>query len=195
MYTGVILSGTPGAGKSILVEKLAELYSWKKLSLGDYWKEAWKKAHPQGTMDFAVYWRQSSREENIQVNREARKAFEQGNIVCDSRYSAAYCQDLLPLLVYIDAPVRVRAGRLLGNPLYRGQSMDDIAVTLKLRENDEVLRGKEFFGKSYDYRDSKWYDLILDSSILTIEQELQNIQEQLEKVRVLPRACRNLPLA
>src|SRR3989338_5132593 len=175
-YNGVILSGTPGAGKSALAQRLIETYNWEKLSLGDYWKDTYRKAYPQCDVDFATFWRSTSREENLRINREARTILERGGIVCDSCYTAAYCQDLPLLLVYVDARVETRAWRLTGKPLYARMNVTRIAATLTECENDEVTRGKEFFGEAYDYREKELYELVLDSGKLTIEQELQIIR-------------------
>jgi cytidylate kinase len=193
-YQGVILSGIPGAGKSTLAQEIAKKRNWRQFSLGDYWKERWKRAHPRGTVDFASYWRASSRKENLKINREARQVFEQGGVVCDSRYSAAYCQDLPLLLVYLDAPPLVRAQRLQGSALYRDMTVIDITRVLNDREMDEVARGKEFFGKDYDYRNSQWYDLYIDSEQNSLEQELRIIQESLLLRKQRARQSHNVPL-
>ena|SRR3989344_3810158 len=193
-YNGVILSGTPGAGKSVLAQKLIEAYNWEKLSLGDYWKKAYQIAHPTKDIDFASFWRSTSREENQRINREAREALKIRSIVCDSRYTAAYCQDLPLLLVYLNAPIETRAYRLLGSNLYAGMDVSQVAAKLVEREDDEVRRGKEFFGEPYDYRNATWYDLILNSNTHSIEDEFKIIQERLSSTLFLPRLMENVHL-
>ena len=180
-YQGVILSGTPGSGKSTLLRAIAERQTWPIFSIGDFWKERWRAAHPQADIDFATYWKNTSYKENLRVNLEARKIYEKGNIVSDSRYSAAYCQDLPLLLVFVNASIEVRARRAIGNVLYQGKNNLAIIETLVQREIDEVTRGKELFGRDYDFRDEGWYDAILNTSRMTIGDELAHLIKSLQE--------------
>lgn len=172
-YQSIVFSGLPGAGKSTLVAKLQEIYSWRLLSIGDIFRRRWIEKYPDRKISFEDYWRQVADEEIVKLNVEARDAFSKKNIIGDSRYTI-YLRDLPIFLVFMSADIDVRATRAFGLEKYGGKSIEEIKSILARRESDEMAVAKKLFG--YDYRESHYYDLVINSGRLTVEEEIAVIQ-------------------
>lgn len=160
-YNGIILSGLPKAGKSTLVEGLTKKYNWIAVSIGGMWRAKHKELYPHNEKIFEDWWRTTTKEENLEINRQARKIAEQGHVILDSRYSAFYCQDLPLLRVFLSAPLRVRAGRIAAE---NGLSVEQMEGILEQRDKDELSMGMQLYGKDFDYRSPLYYHLFLDTS-------------------------------
>ncbi len=188
-YRGVIMSGLPCSGKSVLCKKLSDEYGWKIFSFGQMWRDKWRIAYPDGHISFEEYWRNTSLEENKQVNVEGRELFRKENFTIDSRYSAFYCKDLPYLRVFLYAPLEIRAsrckeredGRVADGLAPKARGVEELRVVLQAREEDELQTGIKIFGE--DYRERKHYDVMLDTSGLTIAQEFNCLRGVLETTR------------
>ncbi|MCU0653329.1 MAG: AAA family ATPase [Candidatus Pacebacteria bacterium] len=172
-YQSIIFSGLPGAGKSTLVAKIAEIYKMPIFSVGELWRAKWRKLHPGGEVSFEEYWRTTSTEENLQVNIDYREDALKRNFIGDSRY-AIYMRDLPVLLVFLSAELEVRARRGFGLEKYKGKSVDEIKKILCQREVDEVSFSKRLY--NYDYRDSAYYHISLNTGMLSQEEEITIIK-------------------
>ncbi|MBI2005500.1 MAG: hypothetical protein HYS80_01935 [Candidatus Aenigmarchaeota archaeon] len=170
-YKSIVLSGLPVSGKSTLASRLSETYTWPVHSIGQLFRSKWKELYPDGKVSFEEYWRNTTLEENLVVNRRMRGLVEKGNIIGDTRYSI-YCTDLPALLVFVTAALDVRARRGLNTDRYRDKPLEEVRQILLEREGDEVRMGQKLFGTEYDYRDSQHYHLTLNSGLLTVEQEI-----------------------
>ncbi len=176
-YTSIILSGLPASGKTTLAKKLSSHYHWRIHSLGQLWRNQWKEKYPQEEIPFEDYWRQTSLADNREINRKAKEIFKRGEVIGDSRY-AIYCKDLPSLLIFVTAPLEIRASRSIEK--YPGKSPFDREKILKERERDEVERGRQIFGEDYDYREHHHYHLTLNSGVLTVEQEFTLVRSLME---------------
>jgi len=103
---------------------------------------------------------------------------EKRELIVDSRYSAFYCKDLPYLRVFLDAKLDVRVERAMKREGGNTKDADKLKEILMNRERDEYQVGMNLFGE--DYRDSKHYHIMIDSSDLTIEQEFNCIRARLE---------------
>jgi cytidylate kinase len=175
-YNSVIFSGLPGSGKSTLCSRLSKEKGWPIYSIGDLWRKEWQRLYPKGEKSFIDYWASTSREENLRMNVVAREIFVKGDVIGDSRYSI-YCKDTDCLLVFITTELNIRAERAKSTGKYQSKSLEDIKGILLQREEDEVRTGRDLFGKDYDYRDKNNYHLVLNSGILTIEEEFKIIAD------------------
>ena len=171
-YNSIMLSGLPVSGKSTLAKKLSEIYTWPIHSIGQLWREEWKRLYPNAEVSFEEYWRNTSLKDNKEINVKAKKVFEKGHVIGDTRYSV-YCKDLPSLLVFVTADLDVRAERGLNTDRYKGKTTDEVRRTLITREQDELTMGYYIFG--IDYRSPEHYDIVINSGKLTVEQEVSII--------------------
>src|SRR3972149_9581302 len=179
---GIIISGLPCSGKSVLCEKLNIEYGWPVHSIGQMWREKWKLEYPNGEIAFPDWWRKTSDQDNILVNEEMMSEMKRKSLIVDSRYTPFYCLDLPYLRVFLDADLETRARRVLdrhNQNLEKGiereqRTLEQVREILKTRGEDEYQRGFVLFKE--DYRNPAFYQLKIDSSNMSISQELESIK-------------------
>jgi cytidylate kinase len=176
-YQSIVFSGLPGAGKSTLVAKLKEIYKWPMLSVGDLWRARWANLCPDEEISFEEYWRTTSSEDNRQVNVDFREQATKNHLIGDCRYTI-YLKDLPVFLVFLTADLNIRAKRGVGLAKYNGNGEKEIKEILYRREADEVAASKRLFG--YDYRDPANYHLVLNTAMLSQEEEIAVIKSLLK---------------
>ncbi len=178
LYKSVILSGTPASGKSALAKRIAQEYGLELHSIGKLWRQRWAKLYPDRDISFEDFWKGSSREDNMEIDRLAGELIGKGGIIVDSRYAAIYSDDKC-LKIFLDADLKLRAERVSGRQEYSGKTMEEIEGILERREEDECRMGKDLFGK--DYRDSLIYHIVLNTGLLSMDQEFEMVSGVLEK--------------
>ena len=177
-YNSLIFSGFPGSGKSTLAKELADVYKCEVYSMGKLWREEHKRLYPNQEISFEEYWKNTTTEDNLNADKKAREIFEQGHVIGDLRYSIL-CRGLPTLRVFVTADLETRAKRAFDAGNYGGKSFDEIIKILMWREKDELKKGKELYGEGYDFRDPNNYHLILNSGVLTIDQEKDIVHKAL----------------
>lgn len=178
-FNSIIISGLPGSGKTTLAEKLSEHYNWQIYSIGQLWRDKWTKLYPNKEVSFSDFWRSTTLEENREINIKARDIFKNGNIIADIRY-AIYARDLPALFLFVTSPLEVRAKRALNSGKYEEYSLEKIKDILIKREKDELITGRQLIDGDYDYRDPSSYHLIINSGMLSIEEEFYLIRNLLQ---------------
>ena len=103
----------------------------------------------------------------------SRKWLFKGDIIGDSRY-AIYLRNLPVLLVFLSAGLETRASRALGLEKYKEKSVEEIKQILQQREVDEIAAGRRLYG--YDYRDSSYYHISMNTGMLTQAEEIAIIR-------------------
>ena len=185
-YTSIAISGLPGAGKSTLVKKLSDFLSWKTDSIGEMFRkkhEVWAIGRPEIT--FENYWANHVTDKEIfQINEEARKSLIKGRLILDSRYAPVNAKGLEnTFLLFLTCPVEIRAERHKNKKQYLGKNEDEIIEHLNMREQEELRRGQELYGKvfggTFDYRNEKLYNLTIDTSKLFPNQEAELILKEM----------------
>ena len=190
MKNSIAIAGLPGSGKSTLCNRLTSDLGWRIHTIGYLFRERyneWKIKENKQNISFEDYWANVVTDDGIyEVNRIARNMLEQGNIILDSRYAAVNAFGLPScLLVLVKAPLDIRAERNKNNPRYNGKSLEETKKILEDREKEEVRRGYELYSYiingNYDYRNENLYHLVLDTSKLTVEEELDLVKEYLQR--------------
>jgi cytidylate kinase len=181
---GIVVSGDPGSGKTTFVELLSAEYGKEVYSVGKYWREKYEKEHPSGDITFDEYWRSRPYRDQLEANTSLRHYAQDLGYIVDTRYASIFDKDRC-LIIYLRAPLEVRAVRLATRAEYSGRTIKEIEAILAARQEDEVAIGKKLFG--IDYRDRNFYDLILDSSLLTPDEELAAAKARMRKLMNLAR--------
>jgi len=187
-YTSIALAGYPKAGTSTLKDVLR-----KRLDLNSYYTggevrrkySEWKKQDPKRkVVTFAEYYGSHFTDTDFrEINDKAREFLSQGGYVVDSRFAALNCRGLQnTLLVFITAPLEIRAQRAFDNNLYGpDHTLKMIKFDLEDREAKEVARGEAIY--RFDWTDENHYRsaLILDSSKLTVGEEVEKVIRMMQK--------------
>lgn len=176
-YKSIVLSGLPLAGKSVLARALSEKYGMGVYSVGDIWKRKWKERHPDDKMAFEAFWQGTSEEENAAEDKKARETFERGGVVGDARYCAIFGGDV-GLRVFITAEIDIRLERAFSVERYKGMDPQEMRDTLRIREADESVLGLRLYSK--DFREPGHYHIVLNSGMLSLEEEVAAIDSLFE---------------
>lgn len=174
-YNGVIISGYPLCGKSTLARELGKTLNWRVHSVGDIFKNEWKRFHQKNNISFEDYWKSVSIEDNRKVDKETRKKFEEKNLVGDFRYAVS-CKGLNIFTVFVTANSDVQIERAIKSGRYDGKSIDEIKKILNERIEYETQVGKQLYGKDYDFKDPKNYNLIINLGELNNEKAVNLIK-------------------
>src|SRR3989344_4926248 len=99
------------------------------------------------------------------------------------KFDKYWANSSITLKVFLTAPLTVRALRAFSNKTkveFRDMNLPDIETLLQKREQDEIVMGQKLYGLNYDYRSPEHYDLTLDSGLMNVEQEYNEILKELE---------------
>ena len=107
-FNGIALAGVPGAGKSALAKKLAQIFNWQIISVGDLWRQRLHKSGNDKLMGFEEYWRQVPKDDNLAMDLQIEKIFAQGSVIGECRF-AKHLQKYPLLLVFVTADIDTRA--------------------------------------------------------------------------------------
>lgn len=181
---GIVVSGDPRAGKTTLVGLLSAEYGKEVYSVDRYWRERYKKEHPDGDIIFEEYLRSRPDREQREANINLKHYAHDLGYIIDTEYASMFDMNRC-LVIYLRAPLEVRAERVANRPEYLGKTTNEIKAILTRRQVDEVAVGIKLFG--VDYRSRNLYHLILDSSLLTPEEELVAAKAKMHKLMELAR--------
>ncbi len=191
-YNSIAISGLPRAGKTTLIKKLVKELNWEVLHIGGIFRkkyEDWKSKNPDKNVSFEEFYADRNLltyEDVAEANELAKKRLRKGKVILDSRFSSINCHGVESVLkVFVTAPIKVRAERAKEDGTYSG-TINEIISIIKKRERDEAKLGNDLYGhlfpEGFDYKDKKHYDLILDSSKLTIKEEINLITKKLNEI-------------
>jgi len=178
MFFILTISGLHGTGKSTIGKLISQKLGIKYYSTGQAFRDLAKEMNLT-LEDFS---------EHVEKNPEIDKKLDDkineiaqiGNVIIDSQLSAYFLKSVADLKILLTCPLNIRIQRMIerDHTLY-----DEKLKETLMREESELERFKELY--KIDLNDSKKnseiYDLIIDTSNLTIEEIVDKILTKLKK--------------
>jgi len=172
MFESICVTGTPFSGKSTLGKLIAEHFNWKYFSVSDMWKEKWVKKYPKGDMSFENFMLEVSDDDHREIDKRAGDLIKNGHIVGDMTFGFLY-RDPQVLIVFTQCDIDTRTKRALELNKYPGRDFVQVKEILEQHERDEADRCQALYGT--DFRDSKNYDLLFDTTNSPPDEALEKI--------------------
>jgi cytidylate kinase len=171
----VTISGRPGSGKSVVATRVAEVLNLDHVSAGDFMREM---AAERGVsiLEFSRSAEDRAWVDNEIDSRTERLAAAGSDFVMDARLGWHFAPRSLK--VFLDVRPEVAAQRIFD--ARRGSEHENVGLAetkraIDLRTESERRRYLTYYG--LDYTDHSHYDLVIDTSELTIGEVVDLILE------------------
>lgn len=168
----ITISGIAGSGKSTMAKLLAEKLNYKHYSVGDFMREMAKERN------LTLLELSKKAETDKTIDKELdKKQIELGkkedNFVIDSRLGFHFIPNSKKIFLEVD--LNEAAKRIFREKRQHEQYKDiqESIEKIKTRIKSEDKRYREYY--NMDYHDKKNYDLVIDTTNITVEQVLNKI--------------------
>lgn len=168
----ITISGKAGSGKSTIAGGLAKKLELKHYSIGDLMRQLAREKR----MSLNELSKLAEKDESIdlELDKKQIELRDQDNFVIDGRLTAHFLP-YADLKVFLDCDDKVRAERILKDNRSDEKSKDIKGLIKKIRqrEHSERKRYKKLY--NIDYHDEKLYDLVIDTTKLSIMEVVEKI--------------------
>ena len=176
----ITLSGTPGAGKTVVAKDLAKRLKLKHYSIGDFMREIAKKKG----MTLIELTRLANKSDDIdnELDNAQIDLKNKDDFVIDSRIGFHFIPNSIK--IFLDADFDVRVNRIIGAKR-KDEGYFDIEQAkkeIKERAESEQLRYKRIY--DLDYLDKKNYDYVLDTTIIPAKEVTDKIINFIKKKKL-----------
>ena len=162
----ISISGYGGTGKSTIAKKLANKLGYKHYSAGDLQREL-AKERGLTIAEWGAKEQEDPKYDNMVDERTAELGKREDNFVIDNWLAPHFIPHAIK--IFLDGELEVRAKRITIKR--EAESYEDIKTAIKTTKNREAVNKKrwlEFY--NYDYTDKNNYDLIIDTTELSIDE-------------------------
>ena len=166
----VVVSGPPGGGKTTYARRLAEELGLRYFTTGSIFRRV---ARERG-LSLVELSRLAERDPSLdfEIDRRAIEEAYRGWVVVDSHLAGWTLAAEADVLIYVKAPTPVRIARLAGRD---SSGVVEAAEQALAREESQWRRFREYYG--YDISDLSFYHLVVDTSVLGVEEAYRVIRE------------------
>tara|TARA_Y100000310_G_scaffold94955_1_gene92808 strand:- start:42297 stop:42827 length:531 start_codon:yes stop_codon:yes gene_type:complete len=173
----VTISGKAGSGKSTVAKQLAKKLKLKHYSIGDLMRQLAKERKMSLTRLSKLAEKDKSID--LELDKKTIALREEDNFVIDGRLTAHFLP-YADLKVFLDCNDKTRAERILKEKRHdeKSKNIKELIKKIKQREKSERKRYNKIYG--IDYQDKKLYDLMIDTTSLSIEEVLVVIEGAME---------------
>ncbi len=181
----IVISGSPASGKSSVGKALAERLGLRHYSMGDLQRQI----AIERNIDIVELGKIESRDDSIDRmidDRQMKIGAEEDDFVIDSWLGAKFIPEALK--IFIDADMDTRAERRLGHRRDE-EAYDDIrTVKEKMQKREAINRERWMRYYDFDYTDMDNYDLVIDSSAISIDEVVDRIEDFIKTEALKTRA-------
>lgn len=178
----ITISGRIGAGKSTAAKVLANKLGFQHHSTGDIMREM-AKEKSMSPAEFSKYVETEKSFDKELDEKTIELGKTKDNIVMDSRLAFHFIPDSIK--IFLDVRPDVAAERIFKQKRADEKeniSLEDTKENIKLREKSEIKRYQELYG--LDYTNKKQFDLVIDTSDLTLNETVNKIADFVEKQKL-----------
>lgn len=182
----ITIAGKLGSGKSSTGNKLAEIFGYKRFSMGDLQR---KYAETLG-MDFTSYAEMQKTDHTIdkKIDEYQREIGDTENkFILDSRLGWFFIPESFK--VFLDLPIEISAERIMQDAQVNPHritevitSKEDVIERIKHRVDSERVRYKDLYNIENHF-DVSHFDIVIDTSTHTLEEVVAIIKESYENWR------------
>lgn len=168
-YRNIALSGRIAAGSSSLAQALSQELGWRLRDGSQIFRDTAQK------LGYDLEKAPQTYEEEIdrQVDEETRSILRsRASIIVVSKLAGFLSRDFSHTLrALLTCPFKIRAQR---KAAFRGYTMAEAKKLLKKREVKDQSKWQRLYGP-HDFFDPKYFNLVLDSSKLSVKEEVEEI--------------------
>jgi cytidylate kinase len=178
----VTISGKPGSGKSTVARTLAADLGMEHVSAGDFMREM---ATERGitVLTLSAIAETDGGAIDREIDQRTRRFSEQADdFVIDARLAWHFIDRSVK--VFLDVSLEVAAARIFGDR--RGSEAENVDLiatraAVQSRLDSETLRYREYY--NLDWLDLRHFDLVVDTSSLSIAEVVAEVSAYLEALR------------
>jgi len=176
----ISISGLHGTGKSVIAKLLAKNRGILYYSTG----QAFRDLAEENGMTLEEYTNYVEKNPKIDktLDKKVVEMAKKGSIIIDSQLSGHLLKSIADFKIHLTCPLKIRVKRMAA----RDQSSYDAKLKeTTLREESELKRFNELY--NIDLSDNEFihnfFDLIIDTESLSVEEVLQIILKELERIK------------
>ena len=173
----ITISGKAGSGKSTVAKEFAKKLGIKHYSVGDLMRNM---AEEKGIslLELGKIAEKDKKIDSELDKRQIELGKKEKNFVIDGRLTAFFMPKA-DLKVFLDCDDKIRAERILKNERKdeKSKNLKEAIKKINKREESERKRYKKYY--NIDYCNKELYDLVIDTTFLTVEEVIVNIKDSL----------------
>jgi CMP/dCMP kinase len=174
----ITISGRPGSGKSAVASTVADVLGVRHMSAGDFMREM---AAERGISILELsHLAEQDDAIDAEIDGRTRLLADSGeDFVIDARLGWHFAPESFK--VFLDVHSEVAARRIYGAQRGTERENVDLETTraaVESRTASEISRYRDYYG--LDYTNPSHYDLVVDTSDLTVDQVVERILAELK---------------